>query len=581
MVQYKWIALSNTSIGVLMASINSTILMISLPAIFRGIDINPLAPGSFAYLLWILMGYNIVTATLLVTFGRLSDIFGRVRLFNYGFAIFTAGSLMLYFTPGTGNTAAIELISFRIVQGVGAAFLFSNSTAIITDSFPHTERGKALGINQVLGLSGSFLGLILGGVLSVINWRYVFLVSVPIGLFGTVWSFLKLRETGTVKRQKIDIPGNAIFAAALTLILIAVTYGLMPYGTSVMGWGNPYVIMAFVSGLALLVAFPIIELHVAQPMFNLSLFKIRAFAFGNFSALASAIARGGVMFMLIILLQGIWLPIHGYSYASVPFWAGVYMIPMTAGFMVMGPISGTLSDRYGARLLSTLGMSIVALVFILLSLLPYDFSYLPFAILIFTMGIGNGMFAAPNTSSIMNSVPPEVRGISSGMRATLQNAGMTVSMGIFFTVVLEVLSTRLPSSLSAALSSVGANTLIPYMIKLPPTSALFAAFLGYDPVKTMISELPPGLLSTISRSSLAAMDTKTWFPHALAGAFMFSLSVSFYVGAALSAIAAILSALRGKRYINPDAVKHSEDGDQIKIPVHDKAVAENLKKIYR
>ncbi len=581
MVQYKWIALSNTSIGVLMASINSTILMISLPAIFRGIDINPLAPGSFAYLLWILMGYNIVTATLLVTFGRLSDIFGRVKLYNYGFAIFTVGSLMLYFTPGTGNTAAIELISFRIVQGVGAAFLFSNSTAIITDSFPHTERGKALGINQVLGLSGSFLGLILGGVLSVINWRYVFLVSVPIGLFGTAWSFLKLRETGTVKKQKIDIPGNAIFAAALTLILIAVTYGLMPYGTSVMGWSNPYVITAFVSGLALLVAFPIIELHVAQPMFNLSLFKIRAFAFGNFSALASAIARGGVMFMLIILLQGIWLPIHGYSYASVPFWAGVYMIPMTAGFMVMGPISGTLSDRYGARLLSTLGMSIVALVFILLSLLPYDFSYLPFAILIFTMGIGNGMFAAPNTSSIMNSVPPEVRGISSGMRATLQNAGMTVSMGIFFTVVLEVLSTRLPSSLSAALSSVGANTLIPYMIKLPPTSALFAAFLGYDPVKAMISELPPGLLSTISRSSLAAMDTKTWFPHALAGAFMFSLSVSFYVGAALSAIAAILSALRGKRYINPDAVKHSEDGDQIKIPVHDKAVAENLKKIYR
>ncbi len=581
MVQYKWIALSNTSIGVLMASINSTILMISLPAIFRGIDINPLAPGSFAYLLWILMGYNIVTATLLVTFGRLSDIFGRVKLYNYGFAIFTVGSLMLYFTPGTGNTAAIELISFRIVQGVGAAFLFSNSTAIITDSFPHTERGKALGINQVLGLSGSFLGLILGGILSVINWRYVFLVSVPIGLFGTVWSFLKLRETGMVKKQKIDIPGNAIFAAALTLILIAVTYGLMPYGTSVMGWSNPYVITAFVFGLALLVAFPIIELHVAQPMFNLSLFKIRAFAFGNFSALASAIARGGVMFMLIILLQGIWLPIHGYSYASVPFWAGVYMIPMTAGFMVMGPVSGTLSDRYGARLLSTLGMSIVALVFILLSLLPYDFSYLPFALLIFTMGIGNGMFAAPNTSSIMNSVPPEVRGISSGMRATLQNAGMTVSMGIFFTVVLEVLSTRLPSSLSTALSGVGANTLIPYMIKLPPTSALFAAFLGYDPVKTMISELPPALLSTISKSSLAAMDTKTWFPHALAGSFMFSLSVSFYVGAALSVIAAILSALRGKRYINPDAVKHSEDGSQIKIQAQNKAVAESRKKIYR
>jgi len=561
-VQYKWIALSNTSIGVMMASTNSTIIMISLPAIFKGIDINPLAPQSFAYLLWILMGYNIVTATLLVTFGRLSDIYGRVRLFNYGFAVFTAGSIMLFLTPGKGNTAALELISFRLIQGIGAAFLFSNSTAILTDSFPYNERGKALGVNQVIGLSGSFLGLILGGILATINWRYVFLVSVPIGAFGTVWSFLKLRETGSLKHDRIDIAGNSLFAASLTLILIAITYGLMPYHGATTGWSDPYVISALAIGFAMMIGFIFVELHVSSPMFNLALFKIRAFALGNLSALASAIARGGVMFMLIIFLQGIWLPIHGYSYSSVPFWAGVYMIPMTAGFLVMGPISGTLSDRFGARGLATAGMAIVAVTFVLLALLPFDFNYAEFAVLIFLMGIGNGMFAAPNTSSIMNSVPPEVRGVSSGMRSTLQNTGMTVSMGIFFTIVIVSLSIRMPSTLSSALGSVGAGVLIPYLTKLPPTSALFAAFLGYDPVHTMLSYLPPTLISSLSSSTIAAMESHTWFPYALAPALMGSLSVSFYIGAILSAFAAVLSALRGKRFINPDAMKHAEFADE-------------------
>ncbi|PYB68081.1 MFS transporter [Thermoplasma sp. Kam2015] len=557
MVQYKWIALSNTSIGVMMASVNSTIIMISLPAIFKGIGINPLTPQSFAYLLWILMGYNIVTATLLVTFGRLSDIYGRVRLFNYGFAVFTAGSILLFLTPGKGNTAAIELIVFRIIQGIGAAFLFSNSTAILTDSFPYNERGKALGINQVIGLSGSFIGLILGGILAIINWRYVFLVSVPIGAFGTAWSFLKLKETGSLKRDRIDAAGNSLFAAALTLILIAITYGLMPYGKASTGWGSPYVIASLAAGLIMLMAFIFVELHVSSPMFNLSLFKIRAFALGNLSALASAIARGGVMFMLIIFLQGIWLPLHGYSYSSVPFWAGIYMTPMTAGFLVMGPVSGALSDRMGARGLATAGMAVVAVAFVLLASLPFNFYYPEFAAIIFMMGIGNGMFAAPNTSSIMNSVQPEVRGVSSGMRSTLQNAGMTISMGIFFTIVIVTLSTRLPSTLSSALSSVGAGILIPYLTKLPPTSALFAAFLGYDPVRTMLSYLPPSLTASISPSAINAMESRTWFPYALAPALMNSLSVSFYIGAGLSVFAALLSAFRGKRYINPEAMKHA------------------------
>ncbi|HLH86547.1 MAG TPA: MFS transporter, partial [Thermoplasmataceae archaeon] len=425
MVQYKWVALSNTTIGVLMASVNGTITLISLPAIFRGIQLSPLQPGSFVYLIWILMGFNIVTATLLVTFGRLSDIYGRVRLFNLGFAIFTLGSILLFITPGHGDTGALELVLFRIVQGIGAAFLFSNSAAILTDAFPLEERGKALGINQVAFLGGSFVGLILGGILSGINvtigpvhldWNSVFLVSVPIGILGTVWSYLKLKETSRRDRtQKIDYIGNLIFAGGLTVALIAVTYGLLPYGSDEMGWGNPFVISGIVVGVALLALFPFVELRVKQPMFRMSLFKIRAFSAGNFASLLSSIGRGGVMFMLIILLQGIYLPLHGYSFESTPFWAGIYMLPMTAGFMVMGPLSGALSDRYGARGLATAGMAIVGSAFVALSLIPYDFNYVEFALIIFVMGLGNGMFAAPNTAAIMNSVPAETRGAASGM----------------------------------------------------------------------------------------------------------------------------------------------------------------------
>ncbi len=558
MVEYKWVALSNTTIGTLMATVNGTITLISLPAIFKGISLSPFQAGNIIYLLWILMGFNIVTATLLVTFGRLSDIYGRVKLFNLGFAIFTFGSVMLFLTPGTGARAAQFLVAFRLVQGVGAAFLFSNSAAILTDAFPLNERGKALGINAVAALAGSFVGLILGGILSVIDWRLVFLVSVPIGLLGTVWSIFKLKDTSIkLKGQKIDYVGNITFAGGLTILLIGVTYGLLPYNGSTMGWSNPLVIAALVIGLVLIGLFPWVETKVKQPMFRMELFKIRAFAAGNFASLLSAIGRGGVMLMLIILLQGIYLPLHGYAYSVTPLWAGIFMVPMTMGFLVMGPISGIISDKHGARTLATAGMVIVGSMFIVLAIMPFNFSYPEFALALFFMGIGNGMFASPNTAAIMNSVPSDARGSASGMRSTLMNAGMTASLGMFFTIVLLNLHADLPGSLSSAVSKLSlpsslSSSLNTIFHSTPPTVALFSAFLGLNPMTSLITST--SLISGLKSAGVYTIITgHSWFPNALAPAFIDSLHVAFYVGIVISFVAAIVSALRGKKYAHADA----------------------------
>jgi EmrB/QacA subfamily drug resistance transporter len=546
MVQYKWVALSNTTLGTLMGSTNGTIILISLPAIFNGIGIDPLSNGSFQYLLWILFGYNIAVSTLLVTFGRLSDMYGRVRLYNLGFAIFSTGSVLLFITPSSGNAGALELIIFRFVQGVGASFLFANSAAILTDAFPPQERGKALGLNQVTFLAGSLIGLVLGGLLAPIDWRLIFLVSVPFGVFGTIWSYSKLRELGSLQKgQKIDLLGNITFALGLTLLLIGLTYGLIPYGRSLMGWSNPEVLVFLAAGAILLFFFPFVERRVEQPMFRLQLFRIRMFSAANIAGTLSSIAYGGVMLMLIILLQGIWLPLHGYSYESTPFWSGIYIIPMMLGFVVMGPLSGMLSDRIGSKFLATLGMVVVALSFLALSLLPYNFDYRTFAIIIFVMGIGNGLFGSPNIAAIMNAIPPQYRGVASGMRATLQNVGQTISIALFFGIIIAVLSSQLPSSFASSLSSDGAPQLASVFANIPPTSALFAAFLGYNPVASILQQLPSQLVSSIPQSTLAVLQSKTWFPNAVAPAFMVSLRTAFYIASVLAMIAAFASAMRG------------------------------------
>ena len=572
MVQYKWIALTNTTIGVFMAMVNGTIILISFPTIFKGINLDPNVSGNFVYLLWILMGYNIVTATLLVTFGKLSDMFGRTRLFNLGFVVFTVGSLLLFLTPSTGILGADELIIFRLFQGVGAAFLFSNSAAILTDAFPADERGMALGLNQVAALAGSFIGLVIGGILSVINWRLVFLVSVPFGALGSVWSIIRLKDISVKKVQRhIDYFGNLSFAGGLTLLLIGVTYGLINYDGSPMGWGNPWVILSLVLGSILLVAFPFVEAKVRDPMFHMSLFKIRAFGMGNLASFMASIGRGGVMLMLIILLQGIWLPLHGYSYSSTPFWAGVAMLPMTVGFFATGPLSGWLSDRYGAKELGSLGMVIAAVSFLLLSSLPYGFNYWEFALILFMLGAGSGMFAAPNTAAIMNSVPPEERGVASGMRATIMNVGQTASLGLFFTLVIASLSSNLSGSMLGPLATAGVpagiSPMIDGAIGASPTAALFSMFLGYNPMQTVVQQLsnlyPSYFAGYGTTAWYSTITGKSWFPNALAPPFMSALSLSFLVGAALSVLAAAASFMRGKKYVHGlDASAEPTDSSQ-------------------
>jgi EmrB/QacA subfamily drug resistance transporter len=551
MVDYKWVALSNTTLGILMASIDGTIVLIALPSIFRGINIDPFT--SFQYMLWIMFGYSIVTATLLVTFGRISDMFGRVRLYNLGFAIFTVGSILLFLTPNQGDLGAIELIVFRIIQGVGAAFLFANSAAIITDAFPAQERGKALGINQVAFLAGSLIGLVLGGVLAVYDWRLVFLVSVPVGIVGTAWSYWKLKENKTTlhTHQKMDYWGNITFGVGLTLLLVGITYGLVPYGSSPMGWGSPWVITSIVAGAALLIAFPFIEMRVPDPMFRIDLFKIKAFSMGNFAGLLSSLARGGVMIMLIVLLQGIWLPLHGFSYEDTPFWAGIFMIPMSLGIALTGPVSGWLSDKHGARTLATVGMIITGITFLAFAALPANFEYLPFAIILFIMGLGNGIFFSPNMASIMNAVPAEHRGVASGMRATLQNCGQTISQGIFFAVIIVSLSATLPGALSSAALTAGAPLPVSQAFAATPASgALFAAFLGYNPIGTILQAMPASIVSAIPQTTYGYITGSEFFPNAISSPFMVALREAFIIGALLCFAAAICSAMRGKSYIN-------------------------------
>jgi MFS family permease len=371
-----------------------------------------------------------------------------------------------------------------------------------------------------------------------------------------------LKELATIRKgQKIDVWGNITFGVGLTVLLIAITYGLLPYGTSTMGWGNPWVIGGLTCSVALLVAFPFIETRIRDPMFRLDLFKRRAFAAGNFAAFLASISRGGVSLLLIILLQAIWLPLHGINYQDTPLWAGIYMLPFTAGFLVMGPLSGYLSDRYGARGFSTAGMLITAVGYYLLSTFPYNFAYLSFAAVIFLMGFGMGMFASPNTASVMNSVPAEHRGSASGMRSTLQNTGSVIGLSILFTLVLLVLSRDLPSSIAAAASQAGAPELSSALTQIPPTAAIFAAFLGYNPMGTVLNQLPSNLRNSLSPQTVTVLTGKVWFPTAIANAFMSSLGVALYFNVALAVVAAAASVLRGKRYV------YGTEGEELEIAV--------------
>jgi MFS family permease len=556
--RYKWVALSNTTLGVGMAAIDMSIVIISLPAIFRGIGLDPLAPANIGYLLWMILGYLLVTAVLVVVLGRLGDMFGRVRMYNLGFVIFTIASLALSLDPFRGANGALWLIGWRVIQAVGGAMLMANSAAILTDAFPATQRGMALGVNQITALAGQFIGLLLGGFLATIDWHAVFWVSVPFGLIGTIWSYRSLRETGTRKRARIDWFGNATFAIGTGLILAAMTYGIQPYGGHPTGWTNPKVIGGLVIGVLLLTTFVLIEMRVAEPMFQLALFRLRAFTAGNVAALLTAIARGGLQFMLIIWLQGIWLPLHGYAYQDAPLWAGVYMLPLTAGFLVAGPTSGYLSDRFGSRLFATGGLCLMAASFIGLLLLPVDFSYPIFGLILFLSGIGQGMFSAPNTSAIMSAVPPAQRGVASGMRATCQNAGTSLSIGIFFSLMIAGLASSLPHTLTAGLVAQGVpSSTAAHIATLPPVSTLFAAFLGTNPIQHLVGA---HTLAALHPANAATLTGRDFFPHLISGPFHHGLIIVFTAAAAMSLLAALASALRGKRYMHaePEPVTPAE-----------------------
>jgi MFS family permease len=545
--RYKWIALSNTTLGMLMATINGSIMLIALPDIFRGIGINPLQPGNTTILLWLIMGFLVVTAVLVVSFGRLGDMFGRVRMYNMGFAIFALFSILLSVSWLQGAAAGWYLIAMRIFQGVGGAMLMANTGAILTDAFPTNQRGMALGLNQVAAIAGSFIGLVLGGLLGPVDWRLVFLVSVPFGVIGTVWSYLKLKELGVRKRAKLDWWGNLTFAAGLIAVLVGITYGIQPYGGHVMGWTSPLVLSLVIGGLVVLAIFCAIETRIAEPMFRLSLFKIRPFTAGNLASLLSGLGRGGLMFILIIWLQGIYLPIHGYSFEDTPLWAGIAMLPLTVGFLTAGPVSGYLSDRFGARPFATGGMVLAALSFGLLELLPVDFSYWQFAGILLLNGIGMGLFASPNRAGIMNSLPPDRRGVGAGMSATFQNSAMVLSIGIFFSLIILGLSSSLSTHLYAGLTAQGvpsaaANSLA----HLPPTSVMFAALLGYNPIQMLLGST----LTKLPASHAAYLTGHTFFPGLISGPFQSGLDIAFDFAIVACLIAAVASLLRGKQYIH-------------------------------
>jgi MFS family permease len=544
--RYKWIALSCTTLGVLLATLDGSITLIAMPDIFRGVKLDPLVPSNSFYLLWMILGYLVATSVLVVSLGRLGDMFGRVKLFNLGFVIYTAASLVLTVDWMTGRAGATYLIVFRIVQGVGGACLLANAAPIIADAFPSNQRGMALGINNIVAVSGTFIGLVLGGLLAPVDWRLVFLISVPVGLAGTVWAYLRLEERGTPRKAPIDWWGNVTFALGLVLAMVSVTYGIRPAGGHPTGWGSPRVLLLLAASAVCLAVFGVIERRVPQPMFRLPLFRIRAFTFGSLSTFLSAVARGGLMFILIIWLQGIWLPQHGYSFTSTPLWAGIYMLPLTGGILVVGPISGWLSDRYGSRLFATVGMLGQAASFVALMLLPIDFGYPLFGLTLFACGASMGLFIAPNRAAVMNSLPPEDRGAGGGMNQTFQNSAQVLSIGIFFTLMVIGLSATLPSAMHDGLVAHGvAPGTAQHVASLPPVSILFAAFLGYNPIEHLLG---PGALHGLSAHNHAVLTGPGFFPHLISAPFQSGLHAAFAFAIAACLIAAAASALRGGRY---------------------------------
>jgi MFS family permease len=545
-------ALSNATLAVLLATLDGSITIIAMPDIFRGIHLDPLVPANSFYLLWMILGYLVVTSVLIVSLGRLGDMVGRVKIYNLGFVIYTVASLLLAVDWLTGTGGALYLIGFRVVQGIGGACLLANAAAIITDAFPSHQRGMALGINNIVGVAGTFIGLVLGGILAPIDWRLVFLISVPVGIIGTVWAYISLRELSTPRKAPIDWAGNVTFALGLILLMVAVTYGIRPYGSHAIGWGSPRVLGLLAASIVCLVIFVNVERRSADPMFRLPLFRIRAFTFGTLSTFLSSVSRGGLMFILIIWLQGIWLPQHGYDFTETPLYAGIYMLPLTIGLLLAGPTSGYFSDRYGARPFATAGMVLTAIGFGLLMLLPTDFSYWSFGVILFLIGASMGMFASPNRAAVMNSLPRADRGAGGAMNQTFQNSAQVLSIGIFFTLMIIGLSATLPHTMSVGLEAHGVDPATAHQVAtLPPVSILFAAFLGYNPVQHLLG---PHALGALSAHNQSVLTGSSFFPNLISAPFRSGLHAAFTFAIVACLIAAVASLMRGERMVDDDDV---------------------------
>jgi MFS family permease len=544
--RYRWIALSNTVLAGLIVSIDSTIVLIAVPSIFRGIHVDPLQPNNTKYMLWLILGFLIVTAVLVVSLGRLGDIYGRVRVYSLGFVVFTVFSILLSVTWMHGQAAAIWLIVMRIGQGFGGAMLLANMSAILTDAFPASQRGTALGLSNIAFVAGSTIGLVLGGVLAPISWRLIFLVSVPVGLAGSFWSYRSLRDIGERHAARIDWWGNLTFAGGLIAVMVAITSGIQPYHHDTMSWTSPKVLAEFGIGFALLAAFAVIESCVAEPMLHLRLFRIRAFTAGNIANLLASLARGGLQFILIIWLQGVWLPEHGYNFADTPLWSGIHMLPNVGGILLAGPISGMLSDRFGARPFATAGALLAGISFFLLARLPVEFPYATFAALLALNGIGMGMFISPNRAAVMNSLPPWRRGVGAGMLNTFQNSAAVLSIGIFFSLMIVGLAAQLPSTLYHGFIAHGVPIATAARIShLPPVTTLFATFLGYNPVQHLLGH---SVLASLSPAQASALTGRTFFPHLITKPFSSALSAAFTFALIVCLLSAAASLLRGGKH---------------------------------
>ena len=413
---YEWTALSVTTIGTLLASVQGTALLIALPEILTQLQTD------FITIMWVILSFMLITTALVPVVGRLADMFGRKNLYNTGFAIFTLGSLLCALSQPQFH--GWDLVLYRIVQGVGGAMLFTNGAAIVTDAFRKGRVGLGLGVNQIALAAGFLLGPVVGGILTSISWQWVFLINVPLGVFGTVWGVLKLREpVSLASNQRFDWMGSLTFTIGLGSLLLAVSLIAFPL------IDISYVYILFIGAILGLTAFFVVERHTSQPMLDFNLFHDKLFAHSSATNALNGLARGAVLFVLIFFLQG--------PYGQDPLWAGIMMAPFGAAFMVVGPVSGYLSDRYGSRELTTAGLLVSALGLVGLSTIVSSTSYWTLALFMALIGGGSGLFASPNMNAIMSSVQPGQRGIAAGTNAMLMNTGQMLSIAIAFPLVLS------------------------------------------------------------------------------------------------------------------------------------------------